>query len=150
MKTTFNLVAYYQYYENYAVDEEGYIDTANPYWKAKGGEDVLVKEGLSPNEVIELGTKGLAELAQSVNVPESNGGAEYEYLDYGLEELSDSAVAKARKAIEEDAFGEDYVKRDGYYFLKYALNVSEQYAKWLTEQVGYDPLPWYDRPQVAA
>ena len=31
-----------QVYENYAFDDEGNLDTDNPYWKAKGGSDILV------------------------------------------------------------------------------------------------------------
>lgn len=31
-----------QYYENYAIDDAGYVDGENPYWKPKFGSDILV------------------------------------------------------------------------------------------------------------
>lgn len=39
---THALLVHTQCYENYAFDEQGRMDTENPYWKPKGGSEYLV------------------------------------------------------------------------------------------------------------
>lgn len=50
--TTAALLVSTQEYENYAFDAEGKLDTDRPYWKAKGGSDILIT-GVDP-EATEL------------------------------------------------------------------------------------------------
>jgi hypothetical protein len=134
--TKFLLVNEYQYRENYAfIEVEGkmVMDSQNPYWKYKGGSDVLVAE-LSL-EAAQCGTEALRAMvdAQAAVDCKPNGCAEYDLIDWRLEERSQAVYDKCC------AFVEGYLSDADNYNTEYfsirwhmvdALGVSEILADW--------------------
>jgi len=93
------LIVHTQNYENYAFHENGELNTDNPYWKAKGGDEILVTV-LSHEQVIELGTDKLSQMA-SDSLPESSMAYEYNLLDWELVELNGELVKTVKKLIDQ-------------------------------------------------
>lgn len=106
METTFNVVAVFQVWENYGAHAWDGKGSCPQYWKAKGGHEVVVKEGLSISEAAELGSEGLHNMVMDY----VNAGAEdrevhdseyfrFDLIDFSLEEMSESVVEKVYEAV---------------------------------------------------
>lgn len=140
METTFNVVAVFQYWENYGAHDWDGKGECPQYWKAKGGHEVVVKEGLTVAEAAELGGEGLKELVDNY----VNSGAEdrevhdtyyarYDLLSYFLDERSDAVVERVFEFVAkfED---EPYNSEWGHLvFNADLLDMSEKSMEWALE-----------------
>lgn len=93
MNTTFALVASYQYLENYAFDEDGNLDTENPYWKAKGTHEEVICENLDISEVMELAEdqEFIQFLIDSMG-PKDNEACRFAGMDWEFDERSQGTL----------------------------------------------------------
>lgn len=144
--TTFAIVANYQYFENYAYDADGFADTVNPYWKPKGGSEVVVVENLSVTDMTEL-AQNQDKINELINTthPESNDFYVYDYLGFEVVEISEQVL----KDIHEKCVKSDYMQDlDGFgdeIAVEYAAECSRYIAK---KYLGVYSDYWYS--EVAA
>lgn len=137
MNTTFAIIASFQYWENYAFTEDGYLDTDNPYWKAKGGSELVIAEGLSVSEVMSMGAEGIKKLvmdtvASSEEVA-NNGACQYDLLDYVVEERSEAVLVTILDRIKEIASKEEHWMDLDYGYFVYSapeIELNEETVKW--------------------
>lgn len=107
--TTFDLVVSTQVRENYGAHDWDGQGECPQGWKMKGGNDVVVMEGLTISEVLSVSTanegKGFDVLVNSwakTNLSDDDYWCEY-ILGWELVEVSDTRIAEAEAAIREIA-----------------------------------------------
>lgn len=111
METTFSLVATYQYYENYGAHNWDGEGECPQYWKAKGGEEQVVLEGLTLDEVVnKLNSENLARIVWE-NELESDHYNRYELLSYQLVEISERTLRELFNHLcETDEYDLSYIR----------------------------------------
>ena len=130
--TTFALIATYQVWENYgahAWDGEG---ECPQYWKAKGGEEVIVCENLTLKDVTSLSSDDLRRMVENA-APTNDDFFTHDLIDYELVELSDSLIQKVKDFQESEKF-DPYLHRDAY-GVSFDLGITEYAAKWALERI---------------
>lgn len=106
METTFALVAIFQVYENYSFNADGSAVTGNSaHWKAKGGEEFVVADGLSVDDVAEMGQIGGESMvrdciANNPNCPGNNEYFQHSLIDWEYCERSEAVVSKVLEIVE--------------------------------------------------
>lgn len=156
METTFSLVAEFQYRENYAFDENGCLNTENPYWKMKGGHTMLVNEGLSAQDLIDLGPDGLKKLVMDAVATreevQPNGLCEYDLLDWSVEEQSEATLQKVYDQLmknEGDTSGGPDLNEYGYFvFCAADMGMTDCNVHYLLDVLFDRGLVWWDRENV--
>ena len=104
VETTFSLVATFQVWENYGAHDWDGKGECPQYWKAKGGHEVVIAEGLSVADAM----RG-SEYLRGMVMDYINAGAEdreihdseyyrYDLIDWSLEERSESVVSEVYEA----------------------------------------------------
>lgn len=110
LKTTFALVANYQYKENYGAHNWNGEGDCPQHWKPKGGYQDVVLEGISVQEVFEKDSyewqKIVAENGE-YGIHYRSNYVEYELINCTLVRLDESLVQEVRKHLEAN-LGEDF------------------------------------------
>jgi hypothetical protein len=156
MDTTFSLIAEFQYYENYAFTEDGYVDSDNPYWKAKGGHSMIVAEGLSVADVMKLGNAGLKKMVDDAcetrDEVQNNGAAQYALIDWVVEEYSEATLQTVLERVKEkeEKAGEWTQDLDYGYFVfgSYEMGLTEPTVHAAMSELYDRGLVWWDKESV--
>ncbi len=130
--TTFALIATYQVWENYgahAWDGEG---ECPQYWKAKGSEEIVVRENIPLETVCAFSADDLRRMVENA-APTSDHFFTYDLIDYELVELSDQLVQKVKDFQESEKF-DPYLHRDAY-GVSFDLGITEYAAKWALKRI---------------
>jgi hypothetical protein len=156
MDTTFTLIAEFQYWENYAFTDDGYVDSENPYWKPKGGHSMIVAEGLTVAQVMELGNAGLQKMVNDAcetrEEVQNNGAAQYDLTDWVVEEYSEATLQTVLKRVQELEAKENEWSQDldyGYFvFCSYDMGLTEPTVHAAMSELYDRGLVWWDKESV--
>ena len=153
METSFSLVAEFQYRENYAFDENGNLDTENPYWKMKGGHTMIVKEGMTVTEVAQLGKEGLQALVEDAVATREevapNGLCEYDLIDWMVDEQSEASLQIVLdKLVANESSGKDLNDYGYFVYNSYEMDMSEANAHYLLSVLFDRGLIWWNKEEV--
>ena len=91
----FALVASYQYRENYGAHDWNGEGECPQYWKCKGSHEVVVRDDLTTEEVVQLGAAGLRQLVEQSEYGFYYGDnyVQFTNCDYELVELPRKELA---------------------------------------------------------
>jgi hypothetical protein len=130
METTFDVVAVCQCRENCG-------DTENPHWKARGGEERVVKSHLTISEASKLTNDDLWKIAKDSEIEYANEYYEMELIDVELVAIGRELIEQVEPILiekENDPYKDDndYIA----YSIAHKINVPEYAVKWAMVQLG--------------
>ena len=117
--TLFAIIASYQVHENYSDDP-----VTNPYWKAKGGQEVVVHKGLTCDQVQLLGTNVMDFMVAAAR-PENCDYWQYSRQSWELVSLNYALIDYVRGLIEAEPNDVMYARfncKFGEYAFDWAVN----------------------------
>jgi hypothetical protein len=129
--TTFALVVYYQYAENYAAFDWDGQGECPQGWKMKGEHEEVVKEGITVSEASSLGAEGVNGLIQQskLGFGQEDNFVSYGYMGHELVEFSSAIVEQVAKARQTS-----YDPNDAY-GLSLETHLAEAQCKWALNQL---------------
>jgi hypothetical protein len=104
MNTTFDLVAYTQVRENYATHDWNGVGPAPQGWKCKGGNNVVVRSGITAAEAVVLSNEEMDALVDAAEIGEDNDYFQEFVVGFGLVEISAETVRQAAAKLAEENY----------------------------------------------
>lgn len=130
--TTFAIVVFYQYMENYGASDWNGTGECPQHWKPKGSHEEVIAEGLTVSETAALGGAGADKLIKEskLGYEHCNDYVMYLYMGYEIVELNQDVVNTVVSARETSYDPDDPIA------LSYVTHLTEYQCQWALNQIN--------------
>lgn len=134
---SYALIAMYEYRENYGAHAWDGKGECPQHWKNKGGDEVVIAEGLTLQDIAIMGSKGIHKLieASEYGFSKCTDYNEWWFIGYTYVRKSKALIHKCKQMVRDDMY---FNIKDPYGSLSFVVGqegVTEYEAKWAFEQM---------------